>query len=122
MNHNKAMIASLFGVLLFGVAIVSASSYYGMYDLHKMMMGSDNFEQMHSAMMSGDLEAAEQYHEALDFDCPMHALVEDGGVSLDDFRTMHQWMVTGEFPSEKPAGLSDAAWDIHMSHHPEIYQ
>ena len=121
MDSGKTIIIGLFSALLFGVAVVGASSYYSMYDLHERMMGSDNFERMHSAMMSGDFEAAEQYHEALDFDCPMHELVEDGNVSLSEFQQMHQWMVTGDFPQEKPDWLSDAAWEIHMSHHPEIY-
>ncbi len=121
MNVNKNLLIGLFATLTFGVAVVSASSYYSMYDLHQRMLGADSFEQMHSAMMGGDFDAAEKYHESLDFDCPMHDLVKDGDVSLSEFQQMHQWMMTGGFPQEKPDWMSDAAWEIHVSHHPEIY-
>lgn len=121
MDVNRNIIVGLFAALVLGVTIVSASSYYSMYELHERMMGADDFEKMHSAMMSGDFEAAEKYHEALDFDCPMHDLVKDGEVSADEFQAMHQWMMTGGFPQEKPNWLSDAAWEVHVSHHPEIY-
>lgn len=122
MDIKSKILIGIFSVLVVGVVLVSASSYYGMNEVHQRMLGADNFEQMHTAMMSGDFEAAEQYHQTLDFECPMHDLVKEGDVSLDDFQTMHQWMMTGNFPEEKPDGLSDAAWELHVSHHPEIYK
>lgn len=118
MELNKKILIGLFGMMILGVVIVSASSYYSMSELHKRMMSSDNFEKMHAAMMSGNFDAAEKYHQTLDVECPMHDLVKDGNISLNDFRTMHEWMMTGNFPKEKPAGLSDAAWELHKSHHP----
>ena len=119
---KKTLMISIFTMLLLGVALVGASSYYNTYQLHKKMMASDDFEQMHTAMMNGDFEAAEKYHENLDFECPMHNLVKDGDISLEDFQKMHEWMTTGNFPSEKPADLSDAAWELHKSHHPGNYR
>jgi len=118
MELNKKILVAVFGLLALGVAFVGASSYYGMNELHQKMMASDDFEAMHTAMMSGNFEAAEKYHETLDFECPMHDLVKEGDISLEDFRQMHEWMTTGNFPTEKPAGLSDAAWEMHKSHHP----
>ncbi|RMF06596.1 hypothetical protein D6764_01895 [Candidatus Woesearchaeota archaeon] len=109
-------------MLLAGVVLVSAGSYYSIYSLHKSVSSSDDFEAMHSAMMQGDFKTAEKYHEQLDFECPMHELVKQGDISLEDFQTMHGWMMSGNFPEEKPAGLSDAAWELHKSHHPEIYK
>ena len=83
------------------------------------MAASDNFGKMHTAMMGGNFAAAEKYHQTLDVECPMHELVKEGSVSLGDFNTMHGWMMTGDFPKEKPAGLSDAAWQLHVNHHPD---
>ena len=121
MNANGKIIAGVFAMLIFGVGLVGASSYLNMYEFHQRLAASDDFESMHTAMMNGDFEAAEEYHQNLDFECPMHELVKDGDISLEDFQTMHQWMMTGDFPLEKPEGMSDAAWDLHVSHHPEIY-
>ena len=84
-------------------------------------MESDDFEAMHIAMMNGDFKAAEKYHETLDFECPMHESVTNGDISLEDFQIMHEWMISGNFPKEKPAELSEEAWILHKSHHPEIY-
>ncbi|RME52300.1 hypothetical protein D6783_05295, partial [Candidatus Woesearchaeota archaeon] len=109
-------------MLLLGVVLVSASGYYSAYELHKRLMASDDFVAMHTAMMRGDFKAAEKYHETLDFECPMHDLVKEGDVSLEDFQVMHEWMMSGRFPKEKPAQLSEAAWEFHKSHHPEIYK
>ncbi|MBT3690628.1 hypothetical protein HOG16_00075 [Candidatus Woesearchaeota archaeon] len=120
--NKKTMIVGVFAMLLIGVALVSASSYYSMNELHERMMTSDGFEEMHTAMMGGDFAAAEKYHETLDFECPMHDLVKEGDVSMDDFRLMHEWMISGDFPEEKPVELSDAAWNLHKSHHTEIYK
>ena len=122
MEINKKILIGVFGMLLLGVALVSASSYFSMNELHQKMMASDDFEAMHTAMMSGDFAAAEKYHETLDFECPMHDLVKEGDISLEDFQMMHEWMVSGNFPEEKPADLSEAAWELHQSHHPEIYK
>jgi len=119
---KKTLIVGVFAMLLLGVVLVSASSYYSTYELHERMMASDDFEAMHTAMMGGDFAAAEKYHETLDFECPMHDLVKEGDVSLEDFRRMHEWMISGNFPKEKPADLSEAAWDLHKSHHSEIYK
>jgi len=119
--NKKTLTITIFALLIAGIALVSASSYYNMYEFHNRMMSSDNFEAMHTAMMNGDYAAAEKYHETLNFECPMHDLVTKGDISLQDFQQMHEWMVTNNFPQEKPAGLSDAAWDLHKSHHPEIY-
>ncbi|NOX71533.1 MAG: hypothetical protein GXO64_02430 [Candidatus Micrarchaeota archaeon] len=119
--ETKILIASIFAALFVGTTLVAASSYYSMAEFHQRMMSSDDFAKMHAAMMSGDHEAAEKYHENLDFECPMHELIEEGKISDEDFRTMHEWMMTGNFPDEKPEGLNDAAWEIHKSHHPEIY-
>ncbi len=120
--NKRTLIVGVFAMLLIGVAIVSASSYYSMNELHERMMASDNFEAMHSAMMSGDFAAAEKYHKTLDFECPMHDLVKEGNISLEDFQMMHKWMVSGNFPKEKPTGLSELVWELHQSHHPEIYK
>lgn len=106
-------IMAIIGALLLGAVLVSASGYYSMHG-----MQGDGFEEMHAAMMAGDYEAAEEYHEALDFECPMHELVKSGDVSADDFRQMHGWMVSGDFPEKKPEGLSDSAWQVHKRHHP----
>jgi len=119
---KKTLIGGVFAMLVLGVVLVSASTYYSTYELHKRMMASDDFEAMHTAMMSGDFAAAEKYHETLDFECPMHDLVKEGDVSLEEFQMMHEWMVSGNFPEEKPADLSEAAWELHQSHHPEIYK
>ena len=121
MNVTGKIIAGVFAMLMIGVGLVGASSYFNMYEFHQSMMASDDFGRMHTAMMNGDFEAAEEYHQDLDFDCPMHELVREGDVSLEEFQIMHQWMMSGDFPDEKPEGLSDAAWDLHTSHHPEIY-
>ncbi|RMD66977.1 hypothetical protein D6817_02845 [Candidatus Pacearchaeota archaeon] len=115
---KKAIIGVAFGLLILGVAFVGASSYYSAYELHKRMLGADKFEAMHSAMMRGDFEAAEKYHETLDFECPMHELVKNNEISMRDFQIMHEWMASGNFPTEKPAELSDAAWELHKKHHP----
>lgn len=119
--NKKTLIVGVFVMLAIGVTFVSASSYYSMNQLHEKMISSDDFGRMHTAMMNGDFEAAEKYHETLDFECPMHNLVKEGDITLEDFQTMHEWMVTGEFPDEKPSFLSDAAWNLHKSHHPETY-
>lgn len=121
MKNNKLILTGIFAALLVGVVLVSASSYYSVREIHQEMIASDDFSQMNIAMMNGDFNAAEEYHKNLDFECPMHDLVTSGDVSLDDFATMHEWMMTGEFPDEKPEGLSDAAWELHMNHHSEIY-
>ncbi len=122
METNKKIIIGIFSLLLLGVVLVSASSYYSMSELHKRMMGSDDFEAMHTAMMGGDFEASEKYHDTLDFECPMHELVKEGDISTEEFQIMHQWMMTNNFPQEKPKGLSDEAWQLHESHHPESYK
>lgn len=122
MDMNKKIIIGVFSMLLLGVVLVSASSYFSMNSLHQKMMVSDDFEAMHTAMMSGDFEAAEKYHETLDFECPMHELVKEGDISTGEFQLMHQWMMTGDFPQEKPESLSDEVWEIHKSHHPEVYK
>lgn len=119
--NKKTLVIGLFATLLLGVVLVGASSYYGAYEHHKRMMASDDFEAMHAAMMGGDFEAAEEYHDSLDFECPMHDLVKNGEVSFEDFQMMHEWMISGNFPEEKPTGLSDSAWSLHQGHHPEIY-
>lgn len=121
MKLTEKIIVGVFAMLMLGVGLVGASSYYSMNELHARMVASDDFGKMHTAMMNGDFEAAEEYHQTLDFECPMHELVKDGDISLEEFQEMHQWMLTGDFPTEKPAGLSDAAWDLHKSHHPELY-
>lgn len=100
---KKTLIAGIFAMLLLGVVLVSASSYYSTYELHKRMMASDDFEAMHTAKMSGDFAAAEKYHESLDFECPMHDLVKEGDISLENFQMMHEWMISGNFPDKKPA-------------------
>ena len=50
--NKKTVIVGIFATLLLGVVLVSASSYYSMNELHKRMMASDGFEEMHAAMMS----------------------------------------------------------------------
>jgi len=120
--NKKTLIVGVFAMLLFGVVLISASSYMGMNELHEKMMASDDFEEMHAAMMNGDFDEAEKYHETLDYECPMHELVTDGTVSLDEFAVMHQWRMTGNFPEEQPKKISDAMWELHMSHHPELYK
>ena len=122
METNKKIIIGIFSMLLLGVVLVSASSYYSMNEIHQKMMESDDFEQMHTAMMSGDFEAAEKYHETLDFECPMHDLVKEGDISTEEFQIMHQWMMTNNFPQEQPEEISDAGWKLHKSHHPESYK
>ena len=119
---RKTLVAGIFAMLLTGIVLVSASTYYTMYGLHKKALGSDDFEAMHAAMMKGDFESAEKYHESLDFECPMHDPVKNSDISLEDFQIMHEWMSSGQFPTEKPAKLSDAAWELHKSHHPEVYK
>jgi len=121
MEMNKVLFAGVFGMLLIGVSFVGASSYLSVQSVHEKMVASDSFEKMHTAMMSGDFEAAEEYHKNLDFECPMHELVTEGEVSIDEFRVMHEWMMTGDFPLEKPESISDDAWKVHMVHHPEIF-
>ncbi len=121
MNSNKKVLIGIFALLIVGVVFVSASSYLSMNELHERMIASEGFEEMHTAMMQGDFEAAEKYHENLDFECPMHELVKEGDVSLAEFQIMHQWMMTGDFPEEKPSSLGEAAWNLHESHHLEIY-
>jgi hypothetical protein len=122
METNKKTIIGVFSMLLVGIALVSASSYFSMNELHQRMMASDDFEAMHTAMISGDFEAAEKYHETLDFECPMHELVKEGNISTDEFQVMHQWMISGDFPQEKPKEISNAGWQLHKSHHPESYK
>jgi len=122
METNKKTIIGVFSMLLVGIALVSASSYFSMNELHQRMMASDDFEAMHTAMISGDFEAAEKYHETLDFECPMHELVKEGDISTDEFQVMHQWMISGDFPQEKPKEISNAGWQLHKSHHPESYK
>jgi hypothetical protein len=122
METNKKIIIGVFSMLLVGIALVSASSYFSMNELHQRMMASDDFEAMHTAMISGDFEAAEKYHETLDFECPMHELVKEGDISTDEFQVMHQWMISGDFPQEKPKEISNAGWQSHKSHHPESYK
>ncbi len=121
MDFNKKILIGIFGLLIVGIVFVSASSYFSMNELHEKMVASEGFEEMHTAMMQGDFETAEKYHEKLDYECPMHDLVKGGGVSLDEFQIMHQWMMSGNFPMEKPASFSDETWNLHKSHHPEIY-
>ena len=121
MDFNKKILVGIFGLLIVGIVFVSASSYFSMNELHEKMVASEGFEEMHTAMMQGDFETAEKYHEKLDYECPMHDLVKGGDVSLDEFQIMHQWMMSYNFPKEKPAGFSDETWDLHKSHHPEIY-
>jgi len=118
---NKTILTGILGALLLGIVLVSASSYFSMNELHEKMMESDDFEQMHTAMIAGDFEAAMKYHETLDYECPMHNLVREGDVSLDEFQIIHQRMTSGNFPKEKPDSLSNEAWNLHKSHHPEIY-
>lgn len=122
MEINKKIMIGFFAMLVVGIALVSASSYLNTYELHKRMMASDDFEAMHTAMMGGDFDAAERYHDTLDFECPMHELVKEGDISLNDFQLMHEWMISGNFPDEKPIELSDAAWELHKSHHLENYK
>ncbi|MBT3417118.1 hypothetical protein HOD05_03920 [Candidatus Woesearchaeota archaeon] len=122
MDLNKKVLISIFSLLIVGVVFVSASSYFSMNELHEKMVASEGFEEMHTAMMQGDFETSEKYHEKLDFECPMHDLVKEGDVSLDEFQVMHQWMMTGDFPKEKPVDFSDETWNLHKSHHPEIYR
>ncbi len=119
--NKKTLIVGIFATLILGVVLVGASSYYNVYEHHKNMMGSGDFEAMHAAMMMGDFEAAEEYHDSLDIECPMHNLVKIGEISFEDFQMMHQWMISGNFPEEKPSTLSDSVWNLHKSHHPEIY-
>ena len=90
--NKKTMIVGVFAMLLIGVSLVSASSYYSMNELHNRMISSDGFEEMHNAMMNGDFAAVEKYHKTLDFDCPMHDLVKKGDVSLENFQKMHEWL------------------------------
>ena len=122
MDLNKKVLISIFSLLIVGVVFVSASSYFSMNELHEKMVASEGFEEMHTAMMQGDFETSEKYHEKLDFECPMHDLVKEGDVSLDEFQVMHQWMMTGDFRREKPVDFSDETWNLHKSHHPEIYR
>ena len=121
METNKKIIIGVFSLLLVGVALVSASSMLSMNQLHQKMIASDDFEQMHAAMIRGDFEVAESYHSALDFECPMHELVKNEDVSLNEFQIMHRWMMTGDFPKDQPEEISDATWELHTSHHPELY-
>ncbi len=118
MERNTILISGVFAVLLLGAAFVAASGYYGMQQLHERMAADDGFAAMNAAMLDGDYAAAAQYHDVMGVECPMHDAVVDGDISLQDFATMHEWMMTGDFPSEKPAGLSDAAWALHQQHHP----
>ncbi|RME31410.1 hypothetical protein D6789_02795 [Candidatus Woesearchaeota archaeon] len=122
MEMNKKLLLGIVGMLVLGITLVSASSYMSMNALHKKMLASNDFEAMHDAMMRGDFAAAEKYHATLDFECLMHELVKNGDISLEEFRTMHEWMLTGDFPRTKPAGISDAAWELHTSHHPALYK
>jgi len=119
MEHKTVLITALFAVLLLGAAFVAASGYYSMSQLHARMTADDSFSAMNAAMLNGDYAAAEQYHQVMGVECPMHDAVVSGDISLDDFATMHEWMMTGQFPTKKPAGLSDAAWALHLQHHPQ---
>jgi hypothetical protein len=118
---KKTLVVGVFAMLLLGIVLVGASSYSSIYDSHKRAVSSDDFEAMHYAMMNGDFATAEKYHEAAGFDCPMHDAVKNGDVSTEEFQMMHEWMVSGNFPSEKPEGFSESLWELHKSHHPEIY-
>ncbi len=118
MERKTILLAAIFAVLVLGAAFVAASGYYSMSQLHERMTADDSFSAMNAAMLDGDYQAAAQYHDVMGVECPMHDAVVSGDISLQDFATMHEWMMTGQFPTEKPAGLSDAAWQLHLQHHP----
>jgi len=118
MERKLWVLGAIFAVLVLGAALVGASGYYGMQQLHARMTADDSFSAMNAAMLNGDYAAAAQYHQVMGVECPMHDAVVSGDISLQDFATMHEWMMTGQFPTEKPAGLSDAAWQLHLQHHP----
>lgn len=121
MGVNKKLVIGVFSMLALGIVLVSAGSFYSVNDAHEQMVRSDGFAEMHVQMMAGNFEAAKEYHEKLDFECPMHDSVVSGEITMQDFATMQEWMMSGDFPSEKPDSISDAAWEVHISHHPEIY-
>lgn len=118
MEQKTILLTAIFTVLLLGTTFVAASGYYGMHEMHARMVADDSFSAMNAAMLNGDYDAAAEYHEMMGVECPMHEAVTGGEISLDDFAIMHEWMMNGEFPTEKPAGLSDAAWELHQQHHP----
>ncbi len=117
MERKMKVLVAVIAALALGAALVAASGYYTMAQLHAQMASADGFSAMQQAMASGDYAKAASYHPA-GFDCPMHDAVVSGRISLQDFETMQQWMATGDFPTEKPANLSDAAWQLHQLHHP----
>jgi len=120
---KNIVIISLVSILLLGIGLVSASTYFfNMHDRHMKMIGEDNFAKMQEEMLNGNYEAAEKYHEVLDFECPIHEQVKNGNVSIVEFSKMHEWMINNEFPEEQPTWLSDSSWEIHKSHHAEIYK
>lgn len=119
---KKKFTVGIFVLLIVGVAMVAASGYYSVSDIHRDVMGKENYAKMHDAMMRGDFDKAEEYHSSSDFECPMHEVVENGEVSVEEFQAMHQWMGSGDFPDKKPGYISESAWEVHVSHHPEIYR
>jgi len=121
MNNNRVLIGLGFTLLL-GVILVSASGYYSMKTLHQQIVGSDHFAEMEKAMLSGDFRQAAKYQEELGFVCPMQELIEDQEISLEELQIMHEWMMSGNFPVEKPDSISRHTWEIHRSHHPELYR
>jgi len=118
MNINKKLLMGGFAFFLLGMALVSAGSYYNVRLTHEKMTASDNFGIMHAKMLAGDFEAAEEYHNKLNFDCPIHNMVKSGEISPEEFQLMHGWMITGNFPNQKPDSIGDDAWNLHVSHHP----
>lgn len=121
MEVNKKLVIGVFAMLALGVVLVSAGSFYSVNDAYEQMIQSDDFAEMHAQMMAGNFEAVKEYHEQLDFECPMHDSVVSGEITMQDFATMQEWMMSGDFPAEKPETMSDAAWELHVNHHPEIY-
>ncbi len=116
-ERKTLVLVAVIATLVLGAALVGASGYLSMSERHAQMSASDSFAAMQQAMESGDYAKAASYHPA-GFDCPMHDAVVSGQISLQDLKTMQQWMATGDFPTEKPAGLSEAAWQLHQLHHP----
>lgn len=120
-NKRKKLLAGIFALLLIGVGAVGASVYYAPWQAHRSLVGAQDFDQMHAAMMRGDYETAEAYHEEAGNGCPMHDEIVNGAVSPEEFSQMHEWMMSGDFPQERPEGISEEAWELHVSHHPEAY-
>ena len=104
---KKTLVIGVLSLLFVGIVLVSASTYYSTVALHKAMMHSEDFAAMHEAMIKGDYATAEQYHAATGVDCPLHALVKEGKISPQEMQAMYDWMMSGSFPQEKPATLSD---------------